>query len=113
MIKFTAWSVMYLLLVLLEKLLTIKALKNYSVKLLPVVQIPLRFTLLMKLPMKKSNPRKNRTISDRVENINYSVVRKSFVKGSNSKMINATIGRPDFDVPVKIKEEAKLHIDLG
>jgi len=67
----------------------------------------------MKLPMKKSNPRKNRTISDRVENINYSVVRKSFVKGSNSKMINATIGRPDFDVPVKIKEEAKLHIDLG
>src|SRR3989344_3557072 len=84
MIKFTAWSVMYLLLVLLEKLLTIKALKNYSVKLLPVVQIT-----------------------------NYSVVRKSFVKGSNSKMINATIGRPDFDVPVKIKEEAKLHIDLG
>ena len=63
--------------------------------------------------MKKSNPRKNRTISDRVENINYSVVRKSFAKGSNGKMINATIGRPDFDVPVKIKEEAKLHIDLG
>jgi len=67
----------------------------------------------MKLPMKKSNPRKNRIISDRVENINYSVVRKSFVKGSNSKMINATIGRPDFDVPDKIKKEAKLHIDLG
>ena len=63
--------------------------------------------------MKKSNPRKNRTISDRVENINYSVVRKSFAKGSNGKMINATIGRPDFDVPVKIKEEGKRNIDLG
>lgn len=69
--------------------------------------------LPMKLPMKKSNQRKNNPISNRVQNIEYSAVRKSFTKGAKENTINATIGRPDFDVPKNIKEEAKKHIDLG
>lgn len=63
--------------------------------------------------MKKSKQRKNNPVSDRVQNIEYSAVRKSFAKGVGSKIINATIGRPDFDVPKSIKEEAKKYIDLG
>lgn len=63
--------------------------------------------------MKKLKPIKNNPISDRVANINYSAVRKSFAAGSAKNIINATIGRPDFDVPVEVKEQAKLHIDLG
>ena len=67
----------------------------------------------MKSLMKKSNQRKNNSISKRVENINYSSVRKSFAAGSGKDIINATIGRPDFDVPNEIKEQAKLFIDSG
>jgi len=67
----------------------------------------------MKLPMKKSKQRKNNQISELVANINYSTIRKSFAAGSGKKMINATIGRPDFGVPTIVKEEAKSHIDLG
>ncbi|MBU1662966.1 aminotransferase class I/II-fold pyridoxal phosphate-dependent enzyme [Patescibacteria group bacterium] len=63
--------------------------------------------------MKKSNQRKNNSISKRVKNINYSSVRKSFAAGSGKDIINATIGRPDFDVPNEIKEQAKLFIDGG
>lgn len=63
--------------------------------------------------MKKSKLRKNNLISDRVQNIQYSSIRRSFTAGSAKEMINATIGRPDFDVPDEIKEQAKLHIDLG
>jgi len=63
--------------------------------------------------MKKSKPRKNDPISDRVTQINYSSIRKSFVAGSAQNVINATIGRPDFDVPNEIKEQAKLYIDRG
>ena len=63
--------------------------------------------------MKKFKQEKNNIISDRVQNIQYSSVRKSFAAGVAKEMINATIGRPDFDVPDKIKEQAKLHIDLG
>jgi len=68
---------------------------------------------LMKLHMKKYKPRKNSLISHRVQKIQYSSIRKSFTSGSAKKMINATIGRPDFDVSDQIKEQAKLHIDLG
>ncbi len=63
--------------------------------------------------MKKFNLKKNNPISGRVKNINYSIIRKNFTRGLNNKMINATIGRPDFDVSDKIKEKAKLHIDFG
>lgn len=63
--------------------------------------------------MKKSKPIKNKPISDRVESIQYSAIRKSFAIGSAKNIINATIGRPDFDVPSEVKEQAKLHIDLG
>ena len=63
--------------------------------------------------MKKFKQEKNNIISDRVQNIQYSSVRKSFAAGAAKKMINATIGRPDFDVPEEIKEQAKSHIDLG
>lgn len=63
--------------------------------------------------MKKFKQEKNNIISVRVQNIQYSSVRKSFAAGVAKEMINATIGRPDFDVPDKIKEQAKLHIDLG
>jgi len=63
--------------------------------------------------MKNSKPIKNNPISDRVKNIQYSAIRKSFATGSDKNIINATIGRPDFDVPSEIKEQAKLHIDLG
>lgn len=63
--------------------------------------------------MKKYKQRKNNLISDRVKNIEYSSVRKSFITGSAKNVINATIGRPDFDVPVKIKKIAKAHIDFG
>jgi len=69
--------------------------------------------LLMKLLMKKFKLRKNNDISDRVRNINYSLVRKSFADGLNKGLINATIGQPDFDVPATIKRQAKLHIDNG
>jgi len=68
--------------------------------------------LPMKSPMKKFKQRKNNLISDRAQNIEYSAVRKSFAKGTKANIINATIGRPDFDVPQYIKEEAKKHIDL-
>lgn len=67
----------------------------------------------MKLRMRKSNQRKNNPISDRVQNIQYSTIRESFAKGAKDNVINATIGRPDFDVPKNIKEEAKKHIDQG
>ena len=63
--------------------------------------------------MKKSKPRKNNPISNRVTQINYSSVRKSFAAGSAQNVINATIGCPDFDVPNKIKEQAKLYIERG
>ncbi|MEK9201722.1 MAG: aminotransferase class I/II-fold pyridoxal phosphate-dependent enzyme, partial [Patescibacteria group bacterium] len=63
--------------------------------------------------MKKSKPRKNNPISDRVTQINYSSIRKSFTAGSTQNVINATIGRPDFDVPNEIKEQAKLYIERG
>ncbi|MCX6713974.1 MAG: aminotransferase class I/II-fold pyridoxal phosphate-dependent enzyme [Candidatus Vogelbacteria bacterium] len=61
--------------------------------------------------MKKFKPRKNSIISDRVANINYSAVRKSFAVGRGQGLINLTIGQPDFDVPTNIKKQAKLHID--
>jgi aspartate/methionine/tyrosine aminotransferase len=67
----------------------------------------------IKLLMKKFKQPKNSIISERVQNIQYSTVRKSFAAGAAKKMINATIGRPDFDVPDEIKEQAKSYIDLG
>ena len=67
----------------------------------------------MKLRMKKSRTRKNSDISDRVRNINYSSVRKSFATGRSKGLINAIIGQPDFDVSSDVKEQAKLHIDNG
>ncbi len=63
--------------------------------------------------MKNSKSPKNNPISDRVKNIQYSAIRKSFTTGSSKNIINATIGRPDFDVSSEVKEQAKLHIDLG
>lgn len=66
----------------------------------------------MKWPMKKSKHRKN-NISDKVEAINYSAVRKAFSAGRKEGVINLTIGQPDFDVPVVIKNEAKKYIDEG
>lgn len=63
--------------------------------------------------MKKFKQGKNNIISDLVQNIQYSSVRKSFTAGVAKEMINATIGRPDFGVPYEIKEQAKLHIGLG
>jgi len=67
----------------------------------------------MKLLMKKFKRKKNNNISDRVRNINYSSIRKNFATGLKNGLINATIGQPDFDVPVTIKEQAKLYIDNG
>ncbi len=63
--------------------------------------------------MKKFKTIKNNHISDRVRNINYSLIRGSFSTGQNKDLINATIGQPDFDVPTDVKEQAKLHIDGG
>ncbi len=66
----------------------------------------------MKWHMKKLNHRKN-NISDKVEAINYSAVRKAFSAGRKEGVINLTIGQPDFDVPVVIKESAKKYINEG
>ena len=63
--------------------------------------------------MRKSKTRRNNNISDRVRDINYSLVRKSFATGYKKGLINATIGQPDFDVPTAVKAQAKLHIDNG
>lgn len=62
--------------------------------------------------MKKSNHKKN-NISDKVQAINYSEVRKAFSAGRKEGVINLTIGQPDFDVPFAIKEDAKKYIDEG
>jgi aspartate/methionine/tyrosine aminotransferase len=66
----------------------------------------------MKLLMKKLNHRKSK-ISEKVEVINYSAVRKAFSAGRKEGVINLTIGQPDFDVPKTIKDCAKKYIDDG
>lgn len=62
--------------------------------------------------MKKSNHKKD-NISNRVDAINFSVVRKAFSAGRKKGVINLTIGQPDFDVPASTKESAKKYISQG
>lgn len=62
--------------------------------------------------MKKSKQKRN-NISDRVNNINYSAIRRAFNAGRNENIIDLTIGQPDFDVPKYLKNSAKKYIDLG
>lgn len=61
--------------------------------------------------MKKLNP--INSISNKVQEINYSSVRKAFSAGRKEGVINLTIGQPDFDVPDNIKKSAKKYIDAG
>jgi len=62
--------------------------------------------------MKKSKQKRN-NISDRVDNINYSAVRKAFSAGRKSDVINLTIGQPDFETPKSLRDAAKRFIDAG
>jgi len=62
--------------------------------------------------MKKSKQKRN-NISDRVNNINYSAIRRAFNAGRNENIIDLTIGQPDFDAPKYLKNSAKKYIDLG
>jgi len=62
--------------------------------------------------MKKLNHKKSK-ISEKVEVINYSAVRKAFSSGRREGVINLTIGQPDFDVPKTIKNCAKKYINDG
>ncbi|MDO8579415.1 MAG: pyridoxal phosphate-dependent aminotransferase [bacterium] len=62
--------------------------------------------------MKKFKQKRN-NISDRVENINYSAVRKAFSAGRNRDVINLTIGQPDFETPKSLRDAAKRSIDRG
>lgn len=61
----------------------------------------------------KNSKQKRNSISDRVENINYSAVRKAFSAGRKSGVINLTIGEPDFDTPESLKDAAKHYIEAG
>jgi aspartate aminotransferase/aminotransferase len=62
--------------------------------------------------MKKSKQKRN-NISDRVNNINYSAIRRAFSAGRKKNVIDLTIGQPDFDAPKHIRDSAKKFIDLG
>mgnify|MGYP001560492582 CR=1 FL=1 len=62
--------------------------------------------------MKKSRQKRN-NISDRVRNINYSVIRKAFSGGSKKGIINLTIGQPDFETPDYLKVAAQRAIEQG
>jgi len=62
--------------------------------------------------MKKSKQKRN-NISDRVNNINYSAIRRAFNAGGGKNIIDLTIGQPDFDAPKYLKDVAKKYIDLG
>jgi aspartate/methionine/tyrosine aminotransferase len=66
----------------------------------------------MNSPMKKSKHRKS-NISERVNGINYSAIRKAFSAGRAKGVIDLTIGQPDFDVPENIKKLAKSSIEIG
>lgn len=61
--------------------------------------------------MKKFKQKRN-NISDRVNNINYSAIRRAFNAGRNENIIDLTIGQPDFDASKYIKDSAKKYIDL-
>jgi len=62
--------------------------------------------------MKKSKQKRN-NISNRVNNINYSAIRRAFNAGREKNIIDLTIGQPDFDAPKYLKDSAKKYIDLG
>ena len=62
--------------------------------------------------MKKSKQKRN-NISDRVNNINYSAIRRAFNAGLEKSIIDLTIGQPDFETPKYLKDSAKKFIDLG
>jgi len=62
--------------------------------------------------MKKFKQKRN-NISDRVNNINYSAIRRAFNIGRSENIIDLTIGQPDFDAPQYIRDSAKKFIDLG
>src|SRR5216683_6796946 len=56
----------------------------------------------------------DRWIADRMHHIESSGIRKVFELARSLKdPVNLSIGQPDFDVPVPIKEAAKAAIDRG
>lgn len=56
----------------------------------------------------------DRWIADRMRHIESSGIRKVFELARSLKdPINLSIGQPDFDVPLAVKEAAKLSIDAG